>query len=457
MFRKMRNISDAKTFALAAALLAHPCGMVAQHGGGGGGHVGGGAAGGGGLSGGGRATGLDTKDDLKDFHEALAVQANSQQINEFNLMVKSTEDASAELLTFLEHVAKDKTASELAARGKTLEQAIEKARSDNTKFLERLSDRQKSGLKETIKKLTKADSELAQQAKTLDLEVEDTKGVGPRIAGLAQSLDRALTSFHTQQISLGEEMSVAAHHSSQDFSLNIPPAKSSVTFKNQIVAITTAGMISKSALHLSGNTFRLDLTADMSDLQQNITEVLRAQLDKDDPCGEQIAIRSATLTPSTPASLVLAQVHYERWRCFGRGTPNEMAEGNGTIEVKLTAAVGEDGTLRLVPEIARIDAQGLIGELLRSGSLGEVVRDKIAETLLSILRHGSDYKTVLPPAAQGNVTLHRAQFQGTGSGKLSVVLQGDLQVSSDKVTSLTSDLKPNEAKGQPASPETTPR
>jgi hypothetical protein len=207
----------------------------------------------------------------------------------------------------------------------------------------------------------------------------------------------------------------------------------------------------------SQNTFALELTTDMSDLQQNMMEVLRAQLDKSDSCGEQVAIRSAILTPSAPASLAQVQLHYERWACIARGNTNEMAEGNGTIEIKLTPSVAEDGTLRLVPEIRRVDAVGVVGDLLRSGSLGERVRDIVAESLLSVIRPGADYKTLLPPAAQGSVTLRRAQFQGTGAGKLSVRLDGDIRVSSDNATSLTTQLKAGDAKGQQPPPETAPR
>ena len=98
-----------------------------------------------------------------------------------------------------------------------------------------------------------------------------------------------------------------------------------------------------------------------------------------------------------------------------------------------------------------------MGELLRSGSLGEVVRDRVGEALLSAVRPASDYKTLLPPAAQGNVTLRRAQFFETGAGRLSIVLNGDIQVSGDKVTTLTSELKASEAKGQASTAETAPR
>ncbi|MGA8623010.1 MAG: hypothetical protein WB660_31360 [Candidatus Sulfotelmatobacter sp.] len=460
MFPERSRICWVQTLILGVALLGFPCGMIAQRGGGGGGHIGGGTAGGGGLSGGGKATGLDVKDDLKDFHEALALQANSQQIVEYNLMVKSTENAGAELQTFLEWAARENNASELTARNKVLEQSLEQARTQNTKFLEELSDRQKSGLKETIKKLTRMDSELTQQITALNVEIEKTKIGGQQVASSAQNLQRTLTSFHDQQLALGQEMSIGPRNG-QEVSFNIPPVKSSIHFGNQDVAITTFGVISKGTARGDENAFLLELTADISNLQQDITEVLRAQLDKSDACGEQIEIRSATLTPSTPESMVIAQLHYERWACFGSSS-HEMVEGNGTIEVRLTPTAGDDGTLRVMPAVGRVDAQGLVGELLRSGSLGEAVRNRIAESLLAVVQQASDYKTMLPPSAQGKVVLRRARFQETGSGKLSFVLDDDIRMSTDEMTTLTNELKASElkastAKGQTSPAETAPR
>jgi hypothetical protein len=440
MFSKRSHISNLKTLILAATLLVYPCGMMAQHGGGGG--TGGGSAGGGGLSGGGgRATGVSEKDELKDFRQVLAVQATSQQIVQYASMVKISEAARAELRSFQERLDKENSGSQLVGRSATLDQALERARAENKKFLDGLSERQKSGLKEITKKLTKADSDLEQQAKALDQMVADAKAVMQQIAGSAQSLDHALTSFRSQQADLGTEMSIGAAGKGPDSAFAIRPVRNSINFGDQAIAITTSGVISKGVAEAGQNTFKLELTADLSDLQQNITEVLRAQLNKADRCGEQIAIQNASLTPRAPVSLVVVQLHFERWACFGRDTVNEMAEGNGTIEVKLTPAVGDDGTLRLMADIGRVDAEGLVGDSLRSGSLGEAVRDAVAQSVFSAMRQGGDFKVTLPATAQGYATLRHAQFQGTGSGKLMAVLDGEIRVSDEKATALSGELK----------------
>jgi len=422
-------------------LLASPCGVFAQHGGGGG-NAGGGLAGGGGLSGGNHATGIDAKDDLKSFHDLLAVQASREQVSAYAAMVKYTAASGAELKALEEESGKQSAPSLLANRGKTLADAIENARVLNKKFLEGFSEPQKTGLKEIAKRLNKADSELAQQAKLMDQAVA-TDAAGPQMASSAQNLERALTNFQRAQVDLGEEMSIRTADNGQDFTFNLTPVKNSLNFANQAIAVTMSGVVSKGASAGGQNTFAVELTADLADLQQAMAEVLRVQLDKTDRCGERIALQTAELTPQGQASLVVAQLHLERWSCaplFGRESMNEIMEGNGTIEVQLTPAVAEDGTLRLLAQIGRIDADGLIGASLRSGSLGESLRDKIAESVLTILRRGGDFQAALPAGVRSYATLRRAQFQGTGSGKLMLALQGEIRVSNEQVTALTSEL-----------------
>jgi hypothetical protein len=442
MFRKVRGVSTLETVVLGAVLLAFPCAMVAQHGGGraGGGGV---PGGGGGIDSGGRPNGVSEKDDLKDFHQALALQATSEQRTEFAAMLTSTVDASAVLQAFLEQLGKETGASELGRHGASLEEAVTSARTRNKAFLDGFSDRQKSGLKEITKRLAKADADLAAQAKALEQKIGE-KAASHEITDAAQGLDQALKNFQSQQLHLGEGMGIEDPAHSQHFTYSLPPVTNSVKFENQSVAITTSGVISESVAESALNRFTIELTGDLADLQQNITEVLRAQLNTANPCGERVAIQNATLTPLGPAGVVRAELHFERWSCataLGKPTMSEMVEGNGTIEVRVTPAVAVDGTLRLVPEIVRIDAEGLVGDLLRSGSLGSELRDEISDSLLSTVRQVGDFTRMLPLAAQGNTTVHHARFQGTGTGRLSVVLDGEIHVSGQDVISLTSELK----------------
>ena len=230
----------------------------------------------------------------------------------------------------------------------------------------------------------------------------------------------------------------------QKLSFKIPPVTVPVNIANQPIAITASGAISMVTAEHGENLFNLELVADLSGLQQNITQILRSQLDRSDRCGEHIAIQNATLTPLAPAGRVVARLHFERWTCvkvFGKERPNKLVGGNGAIEVKLTPAVDDESTLRLVPEIGRIEAEGTLGELLRSGPIGAALREKITRALLSAMQKGTNFKATLPPAAQDYVTIQNAQFQDGGSGNLDVVLDGEIRISNEQLKLLANQLK----------------
>jgi hypothetical protein len=440
MFRSRVRHFRWNRIALGVALLAFPCGAFAQHGGGG--HIGGSAAGGGGLSGGNHASGVDQKDDLKSFHDVLAVQASGEQAAAYRVMLKSTVAANVELKALEEQAGKENDKPALASRDKTLTDALEIARTLNKKFQEGFSSQQKSLLKEIIKRLGKTDSELGQQSKAVDQAVE-TNAASSVMTSSAQNLDHALADFQRAQVDLGEEMSINTGNGVQDFTFNLTPVKNSVNFAGATMALTTSGTVMKGAAAGGENAFAVQLTEDISDLQIAIPNVLRSQLDKNDNCGERIAILTAELTPQEQSALVVEQVHFERWTCtttFGRQNANEIVEGNGTITLKLTPAVAADGMLHVTAQITHVDAGGLVGELLRSGSLGEQMRDKTADTILAIVRQGGEFKTSLPAGARGYATLRSAQFSEAGSGRLLLKMNGDIHVPDDKLAGLTGEL-----------------
>ncbi len=193
------------------------------------------------------------------------------------------------------------------------------------------------------------------------------------------------------------------------------------------------------------NVLNLELTTDLSDLQQNLTALFAAELDKDDRCADRIQIQDATLTPIEPASLVVVQLHYERWVCaklFGKQQVQKLIGGNAVIRVRLTPSVGENHSeLRLTPELGPIQADGSLGELLRAGNLGEIIRDKIQDTILSALQKGLDCNAILPPVLQGTVTIQDARFRDAGSGRLIVTLDAQAQITDDQLQDLEKQLR----------------
>jgi hypothetical protein len=237
----------------------------------------------------------------------------------------------------------------------------------------------------------------------------------------------------------------------QDLTLRIPPVKTTFNVEDQPVTITASGTITMTARQRDQVAFRLELVADLSDLQQNITGVLRAQLDKSERCGERIDIQHATLTPADPASVVTAQLHYEHWACtkmFGKQTAHRFVGGNAVVELKLTPVVEDYRTVRLQSELGTIQADGSLGELLRAGPVEQMLREKISHALLSATDKGTNFSATLPLAAQGFATVRGVRFKDAGSGRLALVLDGEIHITSEQAQLLKNQLQERALRGQ---------
>ncbi len=230
----------------------------------------------------------------------------------------------------------------------------------------------------------------------------------------------------------------------QDLTFKIPPVKSTLSIEDQPVPVSAWGTIAQISHDRQQSVFKLELVADLSGLQQNITPILSAKLNKSDRCGERITIQHAELTPADPVAVVVTHLHYERWACtklFGKQAANKLVGGNGVVQVKLTPAVDDHKSLRLVPEVGTIEADGSLGALLRSGSLGEMLREKVRTALLSALQRATDFNATLPPTAQNYASIQNAEFKNLGSGNLAVVLDGEIRITSEQVRQLSTELK----------------
>lgn len=433
MTRSRSSFSAAKALFLGLILLAWPLGATAQR-------HGAGMSSGSGISGISRPSGVKEEDSLKDFHQAMALQATSQQTAEFQSLVKNTESARAQLQALLEELHKQNGVAETTHR-EPVDQALENARGGNKKFEQGFSAPQKSGLKDVAKRLARADSDLEQEEKRLDQSL-DVRAPAPEVAAHAENLSRALTDFYNQELALGREMSITLA-SGQDQTFNLPPVNHAVSIASRTIGVPVSGVLSQIATQGSQRTFKLELAADLSGVQQNITDLLRAQLDKAENCGQRVAIQQARLTPSSPTGLLFVRLHFERWTCSRTSGPpiaTELAEGDGTFEMKLTASVEKANTLKMVATFARIDATGMLGESLRSGSLGEDVRDAIAQSVLTAAQNSADFKTTLPPAVQNSAVVQSARFQDAGVGALTLLLDGQIQISNEQADQLASQL-----------------
>ena len=395
----------------------------------------------------GQPNGVDERDQLKDFHQALLVQATNQQIASFQELVKKTGAAHDQLSAF----ASAKSPRDGIA---ALDQSLDSARSATRTFQDGLSEPQKAGLRELLRRLDKADSDLDQEAKRFDQTVE-SGGSGSNTA----SLDTALATFSNEQLALGREMGITLA-SAQDVTFNLPPVKDSADVGSRSVTVVASGVLSQTGVQGNVRTFRLDSNLDLTDLQQNITAVMNARLRDNNGCGERLALRSANILPAPPASVLRLQLHFERWLCAGRSSPTELAESDGAVEVKVTPSV-QNSALSMAAAFSRIDAKGMMADDLRSGDLGDDLRDKVASALLLAVQSGGVFKTSLPPSLQSTATLQSAKFLDGGAGILRMVLSGQVQLSNEQATLLANQL--NQALSaraaqsvQPALPATSP-
>ena len=433
MFRK-RTFFPTAELVLGSLLVLSPTTMTAQH------H--GGHGGAGGVPGANnRPTGVDAKDPLKDFHRALAVEATSQQASEFEALVKENEAARSSLQAFVENQPRLSAGSESRLPGTEIDQLLGRLRADSQKFVAGFSPVQKSGLKENLKKLAKADTDLQANQQRLDVTLQAGDS-GTELRSLGQNLITSLTEFSDQQLALASEMGVGLAQGS-DLTFTLPEVRTRVTLGNQTTEVPISGELSQISAQGAERTFKLRMVVDRSDLEERTTEILRVQLDAARSCGERLAVREATMTSATPAAVIALQLHYERWSCLklgGQTRPQELAEQDGSVEVKVTPVVGKANTLKLGAEFSSIVAGGAMGESLRSGDLGEELRDKLTHSILSLVPLGENFQKYLPPAARELAMVQDARFQETGVGKLSVILNVQLDLSDQQVKLMASQL-----------------
>jgi len=479
MFRKGRRLSgisahgvylrgvftcrgSALAIALAIALLASPARMLAQHGGG-------------------RSQpGANSKpvicvhdcidphsalgdDDDRNLERLMAVQATPDQITSFNTLLKDVGAARDRLQSFIK-LEQAPDASAPSDPPAMLDQSVEKIRTASQNFLASFSPVQKSGLKDITKKVETADFDLDKQRSAFDRTLQSTKPDNAPVAASAANLDTALATFQKQQLALGREMSVVLPSDGQDLSFILPSVKTAIDVVGRSISIPLSGATARASAADSHDQFSLRVVADFSDLQQNITGVLRALLSRSPRCGERLEIKHALLTPLDPASLVVVGLHFERWICPG-GSPMELASGEATVEVKLIASVDQNPAgqnsveqnsikasagLHLASEFGRVDAEGLLRDSLLSGTLGDTVREQVAASLYPAMQKAANLKATLPPVAQESATLQKAQFQDAGAGQLRFVLDGQFQLSDEQTKQFAAQLK------QPMSAETSP-
>jgi hypothetical protein len=197
--------------------------------------------------------------------------------------------------------------------------------------------------------------------------------------------------------------------------LEIPRLKTTIDIGGHPIEIAAWGSVS---------SMSLDLTVDLGALQEHLTQVLAAELNRSDECGDRITVERASIAPDAPASKLAATIQYERYVCgkaFGKRIVKKLAGGNATVEIKLT------------PEVAAENSISIDAELVGLGDLGDSIREVISDGVESAIQKSADLKTVLPAALQKAVTIQTVRFADGGAGRLWLTVTGTLQLSREQV------------------------
>ncbi len=213
--------------------------------------------------------------------------------------------------------------------------------------------------------------------------------------------------------------------------IQIPAIKTSVTIESQPIQITISGTASA---RNSGIT-TLALTIDLGDLQEHLTPVLSATVNRNDRCGERLSVERVSLAPDAPAGLLTANINYERYACvkaLGKQIVKRLVGGHGVIEVSLTPSVA-DNNISVDAQVRKIDADGSLGDVLRSGSVGDSIREEISDSIESAIQKVTDLKAALPAAIESAALIKTVQFADGGYGRLWLKLTGEVHLSAEEM------------------------
>ena len=218
----------------------------------------------------------------------------------------------------------------------------------------------------------------------------------------------------------------------------LPPIHTSLNVDNQPVAIVVSGSLAKLPAAPANDVFRLHIDADLGGLQDNVTAILRAELNKDDRCGERLSIQAAKLLPAPPSGTLTASLHFEKWACikaFHKNMAKRLAGGDGIAEVHLIPEVRDGTAVRLNAELGAIQADGSIGEMMQSPAFADALREKIAKALDKV-----QLETAIPRAIRSTVRLESVGFAEGGGGRLFLRIQATVTVPSRDAKALLDRL-----------------
>ena len=228
-----------------------------------------------------------------------------------------------------------------------------------------------------------------------------------------------------------------------DLSLEIPPVHANLPVQNQSVAVVVSGHVTVTSSG-ADQLIAITLRADLADLQDKILSILQAELNQDKRCGDRLSVNTASLLPDSPAALLTAGFHYEKFACakaLGREIAKRLVAGNGTLRVRITPEVDSSESVHLRADVQSLDADGQLGEILRSGEFGDALREKIRKTVAADLEKSTNFAAALPDSLRDAAAIQSAEFTKTADAHLRLNISGGLRVSRSQADAIAARLK----------------
>ena len=225
-------------------------------------------------------------------------------------------------------------------------------------------------MKQITSKLLGADARLAERSKILGMRIGDTTMTRGDLVGSSNRVEEAIANFREHERLLGKAMYALADPEEEQPIFTLPASTITGTIGNQTVAVRTSGTIFRAPAERLSNGVHVQIVANLGDLQQSMTQVLQSLLTHPDPCGERVTVQQSMVSMAPPTAEVWVQLHLERWACLGEPgskAPLAVMEGNGAITIKMTPVIQKDGVLTILTQTEKVEANGILAEMLRSG------------------------------------------------------------------------------------------
>jgi hypothetical protein len=161
--------------------------------------------------------------------------------------------------------------------------------------------------------------------------------------------------------------------------IEIPPHLVQARVDNTTVPVPVSGQV---ALNGAGAAVEAEVTlaADLRPVQERLTPILRARLDRDETCGDKVIVHDGSLVPVPPAVRMATRLTYGRFVCVGQGDQRIRArlfEDTATVTIEVTPSV-RDGRAVVGVRIASIEAREPLRSLLNNPKLLQPAADRIA-------------------------------------------------------------------------------